>query len=211
MRHHVATRDHNESSDRAGGRQHRSAEPQARRAGDLAQLQREAGNRVVCDLLAVGQAKLDVGASDDRYEVEADQVAKQVVARLRNPSQAAPDEDGYERAPRTAIGRRAEVGAAGGTVAPDTEEAIHAASGGGAALPASTRTVMENAFGADFSQVRLHAGPGARQLNEQVQAKAFTLGSSIFFHGAIPDATTSGGQELLAHELTHTIQQGGAG
>ena len=196
----------------------------SRDVGALLDLQRQVGNRAACGLMALGQPKLEVGPARDPYEVEADAVARQVVAVLRDANRppatpAGGDEpvllanDGRDQAEMTSptIGRRAEVGAAGGTLDPDTETAIHAArTSGGAPLSGATATAMEGAFGADFSQVRVHAGRESTDLNARIQANAFTIGSDIFFRDAIPDVRTSQGQELLAHELTHTIQQGGA-
>ena len=69
---------------------------------------------------------------------------------------------------------------------------------------------MEGAFGSDFGSVRVHAGPTAKDLNEQLGAKAFTRGSDIFFRDGMPNTTSSEGLQLLAHELTHTVQQGSA-
>lgn len=66
---------------------------------------------------------------------------------------------------------------------------------------------MELAFGADFGAVRVHAGPEASELNQRIQATAFTTGNDIYFRDGMPDTSSSSGQELLAHELTHTIQQ----
>ncbi len=60
-----------------------------------------------------------------------------------------------------------------------------------------------------FSSVRIHTGPRATELNHRIQAQAFTLGSDVFFRDGEPSASSSG-TRLLAHELTHTIQQGGA-
>ncbi|HTT92534.1 MAG TPA: DUF4157 domain-containing protein [Acidimicrobiales bacterium] len=178
-------------------------------------LQRLAGNRAVCELLAVGQAKLDVGPAGDRYEQEADALARRVVATLQGASQnsvpATDVDDSGEtvgRAFSTVTGP--EVGVAGGEVAAGTEAAIRSARGGGAPLDSGVRGAMESAFGADFGQVKLHTGPASAELNDRVQAKAFTIGSDIFFRDGVPDGRTSHGQELLAHELTHTIQQGGA-
>lgn len=184
----------------------------------LTALQAMVGNRAVLGLLAAGQAKLDVGASDDRSEREADQVARQVVEMIRRagPHVPAVGDVGVRRRPveverRSTPAAQAEVGPAGGSLAEETERAIGAARSGGAALDGSTRAVMEGAFGADFSGVRVHTGPAATDLNARVEAQAFTVGRDIFFRGAAPDVATSDGQELLAHELTHTIQQGVAG
>lgn len=67
---------------------------------------------------------------------------------------------------------------------------------------------MESAFGVGFGGVRVHADSTATELNNRIQAKAFTTGSDIFFRDGVPDVSTSSGQELLAHELTHVVQQG---
>lgn len=189
-------------------------------AGDpIGHLQRSAGNRATAALLRAGQAKLEVGAADDAYEQEADRVARQVVANLRAGSTGggAPDLDAGS-APLRRISRlqRAavpEVGRAGGGLDAGTESAIASARrSGGAPLPDRSRSRFEAAFGgADLSGVRLHTGPAASELNERVSARAFTIGRDVFFHGSTPDLDSTNGQELLAHELTHTIQQTGAG
>jgi Domain of unknown function (DUF4157) len=187
-------------------------------AANLADLQRRVGNRAVCDLLDVGQARLEVGSAWDRSEVEADAVAREVVATLRNGSPSASpqvDEEANANANDGSvigrISRKRLIGAGGGTLDPVTEQAITAARGvGGAPLPLGTRQPMERAFGADFGHVRIHAGPESAALNDSIQATAFTMGSDIFFRGGVPDARSERGQELLAHELTHTIQQRGA-
>lgn len=106
------------------------------------------------------------------------------------------------------VRRVSEVGTKGGEVSAETDAEIKRARGGGVPLDRSTRTAMEQGFGADFGAVRVHTGPEAANLNERVQAKAFTVGNDVFFRDALPDATTRDGQELLAHELTHTLQQG---
>jgi hypothetical protein len=176
----------------------------------ITDLQRRIGNRAVCRLLEVGQPKLDVGSTWDPGEEEADLVARQVVASLRlagrtDGTGGPPDRDETRTG---TVRRQAVVGAAGGTLDSDTESEIQAARRGGAPLDAPTKVAMEGAFGADFSSVRVHTGPASSELNDRVQAKAFTVGSDIFFRGAAPDSRTSHGQELLAHELAHTIQQG---
>jgi hypothetical protein len=96
-------------------------------------------------------------------------------------------------------------------VAPEVESGIEKARGGGQGLESGVRRQMESAFGADFSGVRVHTGPEAHSLNRDVNAVAFTTGQDVFFRQGAYDPGSSGGRELLAHELTHVVQQGGAG
>ena len=69
---------------------------------------------------------------------------------------------------------------------------------------------MEASFGADFRGVRVHTGSEADALNSAVHARAFTTGHDIFFRAGEYNPQSSGGRELLAHELTHVVQQTGA-
>jgi hypothetical protein len=108
------------------------------------------------------------------------------------------------------LGRRAPVGAEGGDLGPETEGRIESARSGGSALPGPVRSAMEGAFGADFGSVKLHKGREAGSLNDDVGAVAFTVGSDIFLGRSSPEISSAAGQSLLAHELAHTIQQGGA-
>jgi len=92
---------------------------------------------------------------------------------------------------------------------PAFEGAIHQARGSGQALADDTRQPMERAFGADFSRVKVHTDAQADQLNRSIQARAFTTGQDIFFRQGEHSPGTRAGQELLAHELTHVVQQNG--
>ena len=87
---------------------------------------------------------------------------------------------------------------------------ISSAKSGGTPLPLSVRKFMEPRFEANFRNVRIHTDERASQLNKQVSAKAFATGSHIFFGDGQYQPETDQGKELLAHELTHTIQQGAA-
>ena len=109
-----------------------------------------------------------------------------------------------------AIARQEPSEAGAGEVMPDVESAIERSRGGGRSLDAATRGQMESAFGADFSSVRIHTGSESHSLNRAVDALAFTTGSDIFFSNGTYNPQTSGGRELLAHELTHVVQQGAA-
>ena len=89
----------------------------------------------------------------------------------------------------------------------ETADRIEKQRGGGQTLDSAVQKQMGEATGQDFSDVRVHAGPEADLLNHQLGAKAFTTGHDIFFQEGAYQPHTSGGQELLAHELTHVVQQ----
>ncbi|MBE8966440.1 DUF4157 domain-containing protein [Nostocales cyanobacterium LEGE 12452] len=93
--------------------------------------------------------------------------------------------------------------------APDLEASINQARGGGVAIAANMREPMEQAFGADFSGVKVHTDGQSDQLNRSIQARAFTTGQDVFFRQGEYNPGSRSGQELLAHELTHVVQQKG--
>lgn len=117
------------------------------------------------------------------------------------------------------VQRASERGAAAQSAAQDAQEidptisqAIESRRGGGAPLPEGLQRSMGAAFdGADFSAVRVHTGPQASALSESLQAQAFTTGKDVFFRDGAWAPETRTGQATIAHELTHTIQQGAVG
>jgi outer membrane protein OmpA-like peptidoglycan-associated protein len=82
---------------------------------------------------------------------------------------------------------------------------------GGQPLDTATRTFMESRLGADFGTVQVHADAAAGRLSRKLGAQAFTVGRHIFFAPGAYDSTSADGRRLLAHELTHVVQQSGAG
>jgi hypothetical protein len=92
-------------------------------------------------------------------------------------------------------------------VTPDLASRIHALRGGGKPLPDATRAFFEPRFGSDFSHVRVHADARAAAAARAVNARAFTVGPDIVFGGAQYAPGTTEGRQLLAHELTHVVQQ----
>ena len=93
----------------------------------------------------------------------------------------------------------------------DVESSIGEARGGGQPMADNVRQPMEEAIGADFSGVKIHTDSRSDNLNKSVQAKAFTTGQDIFFSQGEYSPESDGGKELLAHELTHVVQQNGGG
>jgi len=98
----------------------------------------------------------------------------------------------------------------GNEASPSIENKINASKGSGSPLDSSTRTEMENGFGHDFSGVRVHTDSEAQQMNKNLNAQAFTHGQDIYFDEGKYNPGTTSGKHLLAHELTHTVQQTGA-
>ncbi len=167
------------------------------------------------------QAKLTVGAANDPAEHEADRIAEQVM-RMPDRDIAAGDAGmppsvfsaaalGAQRqcssCEEEAQRKESGMGLEGGVAAPQAETAL-AALGDGAPLPDAERAFFEPRFGRSFESVRVHTGAAATAAARAVSARAFTLGGDIVFAGGEYSPGSADGRRLLAHELTHTIQQG---
>jgi hypothetical protein len=181
------------------------------------------------------QTKLTVNRPGDSYEQEADRVAEQVMrmpeasannagAAAAPASSAAP---GIQRAcacggscddckKKRPEDRNAHVqmkaagpGSSGGMEAPPiVHEALRSP---GQPLDRETRAFMEPRFGHDFRGVRVHTDAKAQESASAVNAKAYTVGSDVVLAAGQPAAGSHEGTQLLAHELTHVVQQSGAG
>ena len=90
----------------------------------------------------------------------------------------------------------------------ETADRINANRGGGQRLDSGVQSKMSDSIGYDFNDVRVHTSAESDTLNKSLGAKAFTTGSDIFFSDGAYDPGSSSGQELIAHELTHVVQQG---
>jgi hypothetical protein len=98
----------------------------------------------------------------------------------------------------------------GGRVHPGVAARIAAARGRGAALDPAVQEQAAGALGDSFADVRVHTDALAGALARSVQARAFTTGSDIFFASGEFRPQSPSGRELIAHELTHVVQQRGA-
>lgn len=183
------------------------------------------------------QAKLRIGQSDDIYEQEANRVAGQVMRMpesqivscnnfhiqracpkceenelKRQPIKEEEEEEKLQRQPveeeeekekfqaKTASSLNHEID-------PGIENHIQSMKGGGNPLSESERAFFEPRFGHDFSQVRVHTDAMAAETAQAVGARAFTVGRDVVFGAGEYSEGTGNGKELLAHELTHVIQQ----
>jgi len=184
-----------------GGRQQA-----ANRGPALVALQRALGNQAVAQLV---QMKLRMGRPGDAYEREADNVADRVLRMpaasvQRKCAECEAEEEG--RVMRSAPGAAAPV-----NMSPETEAGIRSIRGGGTPMPESLRSYFEPRFGQDFGSVRLHTDGRAGGLAQSIGARAFTVGGDIAFAPGQYAPESTEGKRLIAHELTHVVQQGYGG
>jgi len=169
------------------------------------------------------QTKLTIGQPGDKYELEADAMADQVVRQSNTPSvqqkcSACEQDDGAVLPKLQRMGEMGEeedmqMKSENGEPATASEELssqLNSSKGGGHTLPDNTRSEMESSFGVDFSNVKVHTGQQAVQMNQNLNAQAFTHGNNVYFNQGKYSPDTSSGRHLLAHELTHVVQQGAA-
>lgn len=157
------------------------------------------------------QAKLTIGQPNDLYEQEADRVAKSVIHQINNP-QTAQRQDEIQRIPLVnSPMMRLPIQRKGGIIAGPAnrrfESQLNQSRRGGSPLEPGLRSQMESAMGANFSNVKIHHDIQADRLSQSIQAKAFTTGQDVFFKQGEYSPNSRSGQELLAHELTHVVQQ----
>ncbi|MCY6493371.1 eCIS core domain-containing protein [Leptolyngbya sp. GGD] len=161
------------------------------------------------------QPKLTIGAVNDKYEQEADRIAAQVVNQINAPQslqrgeaiqrQENNEDDKLQMKPLL----HSPLEGIPATL--ELEAEIEHIRGSGQPLAESIRRPMEQAFGADFSGVRVHTDSKSNRLNTSIQSSAFTTGQDVFFRQGAYEPGRQGGLKLLAHELTHVVQQRGGG
>ena len=158
------------------------------------------------------QTKLAVSAAGDRYEREADRISEQVVRTGAPPRQRTCACGGtctWCRAEQHGLPtQRLQAGHAGSLEAPPLVQEVLASPG--QPLDAATREFMEPRFGHDFSKLRVHADPRAAESAHAVGARAYTGGTHVVFGRNQYSPGSPDGRRLLAHELTHVLQQTGA-
>src|SRR5271166_702056 len=196
--------------------------PQSLRPADILRLQQTLGNRGVAQILSQSsavrflvQAKLTVNAPGDKYEQEADRLAEEVMqkpAGQRAESENEDEEEDEGETPAVMTKRHPSPAAGGAFEAGEAfEQQLQAARGQGQPLPSALRQDFETKLGADFRQVRVHTDARADQLNRSIQAVAFATGRDLFFQREAYDPDSYDGQKLIAHELTHVLQQRAGG
>ena len=149
------------------------------------------------------QPKLTIGASEDALEREADRAAEDV---MRPQNAPAPVQAVHAPVLQRRTAHRMATRPVG--VPLIVHDVLRSP---GQPLDPATRAFMEPRFGHDFSKVRVHADARAAQSAQAINARAYTAGREVVFGAGQHSPDTSGGMRLLAHELTHVVQQGAAG
>lgn len=146
-----------------------------------------------------------LGAPGDRFEQEADQIAHQVLSGGAVSSvQRMEDGSGEEEEEEV----HAKSAAPGRPATATPAQAAASVATGGTPLPASERAYFEPRFGRDLSSVRVHTGSVAQSAARSINARAFTHRNNIAFAAGEYAPGTFSGRHLMAHEITHTLQQG---
>lgn len=171
------------------------------------------------------QKKLSVGSVHDSYEAEADHVADKVMKTSESLNQSTQtgvliqkkcahceQEEKLQMKPLTEsitpLIQHTSVENAGESNAPShIESKINSSRGNGNIMDDGTKNFMENRFGTDFSNVKIHTGSEAVQMSRELNAQAFAVGNDIYFNEGKYKPNSNDGKHLLAHELTHTVQQ----
>ncbi len=164
------------------------------------------------------QTKLGIGQPNDQYEQQADSVADKVIQNLgesnTESSNAVAVSNGPSVQTKCAACEHEEKlqkksrASSRPTASPHVENTISSSKGSGQPLPNAVRQQMESSFNTNFSDVRIHDDSTAIQLNKELHADAFTTGSDIYFGPGKYNTNHTAGKHLLAHELTHVVQQG---
>lgn len=200
--------------DKSGGFDKVQGAEDGRCGHPLLDLQREFGNQAVQHAVTtrttpIVQRKMRLGPPDDQYEREADHVAEEVVRTARSERQRAAtvavEDDLVQSSPHgQGPADQTEAMSTGAVVPPSVQDVLRST---GRPLEPNTQTQMEASFGHDFSRVRVHDGARAAASARDIDARAYTSGQDVVFGAGQYAPATHEGRRLLAHELTHVVQQ----
>ncbi len=202
-----------------------------RQAG-MKEINRVQGNRHVQGLVATMRAstppptvqpKLSVSQPGDQFEQEADRVADEVMRMPASATPPPPPGDAGDKNNKPTLSARPQAldryvqrapkdPVAGQPVNNNVESKISdMRRSGGDPLPDTERNFFESRMGVDLSGVKVHTDSTAVQTSRDLNARAYTVGSDVAFNSGEYQPGTPEGRRLMAHELTHVVQQGGAG
>jgi hypothetical protein len=203
------------TSQRPQPRPVRAPAPQPPSHNPVLQAQQQAGNQAIQQLFRSGaiQPRLQISQPGDPAELEAERMADAVTRHspTTTPCACSGSEHPCEECSRTSGLHRSAGGVTPRIPSHQSMRAIQGVIGGGGhALDHASRSFFEPRFGRDLSQVRVHTGPTAAESARAIQARAYTFGSDIVFNHGQYQPASEAGRHLLAHELTHVLQQSAA-
>jgi len=203
-------------------------------------LQQTIGNQAVGQLMThdILRPKLTMGTPGDVYEQEADATADKVMSMSHSQVQRQSDEEEVHTTSMNEEEVQSSLGKEEVQMSPEDDELhfqsmeedtvqgkgtvqreglsdslssqIQGIKSGGQPMPKASRDFFEPRFGADFSNVKIHNDSTAHETSAAINAKAYTLGNHVAFGKGQYNPESSEGKHLMAHELTHVVQQGGA-
>ncbi len=185
------------------------------------------------------QPKLKINSPGNKYEQEADSMANQVMSMSTTFIQhkhigSAKNEQGHiqqkplveqistlsssclaqckstkcEEEEKQVLQTKSNTGIKG-KASNNLTNQVQQSQGSGLSMDNDTKSFMESRFGVDFSNVRIHTNSTAHNMNQEINARAFTVANNIYFNRGQYNPKIDSGKKLLAHELTHVIQQNG--
>lgn len=171
------------------------------------------------------QPKLEIGEEDDEHEKEADGVADKVMRMSSGSGDDSNISNGKEKIQTMsnlssqkvqkmhtgipAIQKMSSENKSGINAPASVEKGINSSKGSGQNLTPEVQEEMGSKMGTDLSNVKVHTDSNAVQMSKDINAKAFTHGNDVYFNQGQYNPTSNEGKHLLAHELTHTVQQSG--
>ena len=154
----------------------------------------------------------EIQKNSEENDIQTKEASEQTINETITPIQKQAEEEIQEKEEEDVQEKEEEtsqtVQMAGGDENSSLENNLASSKGGGSPLESNTKNEMESGFGADFSNVRVHNDSNAVQMNQQLGSQAFTNGNDIYFNEGKYNPESDSGKHLLAHELTHTVQQG---
>ncbi len=137
---------------------------------------------------------------EEEEPIQTKSITEQITPLIQRQAESEKEEEEESVQPKSNSSTAAEV-------TPGIETSINSLKGGGQPLPESTRSYFEPRFGYDFSGVKVHTGDEAAKTAKSINARAFTIGNDVMFGASNYSPETGEGKKLLAHELTHVMQQ----
>lgn len=154
------------------------------------------------------QAKLKIGSPNNPDEKEADRIASHIMQNMELGEISTQETEEIQLKKNSAQRKPSSGNTSSAIDAPQgLKQQLNSSKGQGNPLPSEFRNKMERALDTDLSEVRIHNNDRAAKMSESVQAKAFTTGSDVYFNKGEYNPNSYSGKHLLAHEMTHVVQQ----